>query len=171
LLLTAREIGRGWSILQPVSTKKLEQVSNEANCRLSPDESPVGGVTASVIFISPGALSEVGETVVSPASPSGAYSRLLDYVDHCGRTIEGALPNSGSRKLASYPLRAVASPGVGTKSIGFEAELGSKADPPFYFKYYIEVGRVIVELTTIDRETGSSFAHRIAKLAVTKVAA
>jgi hypothetical protein len=132
LLLNASEIGRGWSILQPVSTTKLEQLSNEANCRLGPHESPVGGVIASVMFISPGALSEVGETVISPATPSGAYSRLLDHVNHCARTIDQALP--GSRKPASYPLRAVASPGVGTNSIGFEAVLGSKDNSHFYFR-------------------------------------
>jgi hypothetical protein len=138
LLLTGSEIGRGWSILQPVSTTKLKQLPNEANCRLGPNESPGGGVIASVDFISRGALSEVDESLISPATPPGAYSRLVEYVHHCGLTIDELSP--GSRKPVSYPLRAVASPGVGTNSIGYEAELGSKANPHFYFRYYIEVG-------------------------------
>jgi hypothetical protein len=168
-LLTGSEIGRGWSILRPVSTTKLEQLSNEANCRLGPDESPGGGVIASVSFISPDALSEMDESLVVPAAPSGAYSRIVDHVHLCVRTIDQVVP--GSRKPVSYPLVSVASPGVGTSSIGLEAELGSKANPHFYFRYYIEVGKVIVEVTTLSRDAGSSFSRRMAVLAVTKVTA
>ena len=170
LLLTGSEIGHGWSILQPVSTANLKQIPNEANCRLGPDVSPVGGVIASVSFISNGALSEVDESLISPTTASGAYSRLLNYVHHCGRTVDEA-PSRGSQKPVSFPLRAVASPGVGIKSVGFDAELGSKDNPNFYFKYYVEVGKVIVELTTLGRDVGASFAHRIVKLAVNKVTA
>jgi hypothetical protein len=169
LLLAKSEIGRGWSILQAESATKSRQISNVTNCRLGPNQSPVGGVIAKISFISPGALSEVDEVLIGPATPSDAYIRLLDWVRHCERTIDQVSLSSGSRKPISYPFKPAASPGVGTSSIGFEAKLGPMGNARSYFRYYVEVGDSIVELSVLGRET-ESFAVRTVKLAVNKLA-